>query len=182
MSKPSQKPGTSLRAKFGERTIETFIVLCGWSSIISIIAILYFLFREAAPIVPKIDWREFFTSTRWIPAPAKGNPAHYGALGLIVGTLATTLIGMLVAIPAGLGAAIYVAEFAGKRLRDLVVVSVPIVSPVGIVTHSMAQARRVSDDCIYMLLGELVEHRPTAGLFSFPRDSRTAMYVEGRYG
>ena len=51
-----------------------------------------------------------------------------------------------------------------------------------IVTHSMAQARRVSDDCIYMLMGELVEHRPTADLFGSPIDPRTAMYVEGRYG
>jgi len=51
-----------------------------------------------------------------------------------------------------------------------------------IVTHSMAQARRVSDDCIYMLMGELVEHRPTADLFGSPHDPRTAMYVEGRYG
>jgi len=51
-----------------------------------------------------------------------------------------------------------------------------------IVTHSMAQARRVSDECIFMLLGELVEHRRTADLFLVPRDRRTAEYIEGRYG
>ncbi len=51
-----------------------------------------------------------------------------------------------------------------------------------IVTHNMAQARRISDDCIYMLMGELVEHRPTRELFSTPRDERTANYIEGRYG
>ncbi|MFH1566601.1 MAG: phosphate ABC transporter ATP-binding protein [Gemmatimonadota bacterium] len=51
-----------------------------------------------------------------------------------------------------------------------------------IVTHNMAQARRVSDECIYMLLGELVEHRPTDDLFLTPRDPRTAEYIEGRYG
>ena len=51
-----------------------------------------------------------------------------------------------------------------------------------IVTHSMAQARRASDECIFMLLGELVEHRRTADLFLVPRDRRTAEYIEGRYG
>jgi phosphate transport system ATP-binding protein len=51
-----------------------------------------------------------------------------------------------------------------------------------IVTHSMAQARRASDECIFMLLGELVEHRRTADLFLVPDDPRTAEYIEGRYG
>ncbi|MBL8939616.1 MAG: phosphate ABC transporter ATP-binding protein [Archangium sp.] len=49
------------------------------------------------------------------------------------------------------------------------------------VTHSMAQARRVSEQCVYMLLGEVVEHGPTEALFDSPQDSRTALYVAGRY-
>jgi phosphate transport system ATP-binding protein len=51
-----------------------------------------------------------------------------------------------------------------------------------VVTHNMAQARRASDECIFMLLGELVEHSRTEDLFISPRDPRTAEYVEGRYG
>ena len=51
-----------------------------------------------------------------------------------------------------------------------------------IVTHNMAQARRVSDECIFMLLGELVEHAPTPDLFLKPKKKETEMYVEGRYG
>ncbi len=51
-----------------------------------------------------------------------------------------------------------------------------------VVTHSMAQARRTSDECIFMLLGELIEHRRTADLFLVPDDPRTAEYIEGRYG
>lgn len=51
-----------------------------------------------------------------------------------------------------------------------------------IVTHNMAQARRASDECIFMLLGELVEHTRTDELFLNPRDPRTAEYIEGRYG
>jgi phosphate transport system ATP-binding protein len=51
-----------------------------------------------------------------------------------------------------------------------------------IVTHNMAQARRASEECVFMLLGELVEHSRTADLFISPADPRTAEYVEGRYG
>ena len=51
-----------------------------------------------------------------------------------------------------------------------------------IVTHNMAQARRASDECIFMLLGEIIEHRRTEDLFLVPRDRRTAEYIEGRYG
>ncbi|MGE0102670.1 MAG: phosphate ABC transporter ATP-binding protein [Blastocatellales bacterium] len=51
-----------------------------------------------------------------------------------------------------------------------------------IVTHNMAQARRASDECLFMLLGEVIEHGPTEDLFSSPRDERTAEYIEGRFG
>ena len=51
-----------------------------------------------------------------------------------------------------------------------------------IVTHNMAQARRTSDECIFMLLGELMEHGPTAEMFLRPKRTETEMYVEGRYG
>ena len=51
-----------------------------------------------------------------------------------------------------------------------------------IVTHNMAQARRVSDECIFMLLGEIVEHSRTEDLFIAPDDQRTADYIEGRFG
>jgi phosphate transport system ATP-binding protein len=51
-----------------------------------------------------------------------------------------------------------------------------------VVTHNMAQARRASDECVFMLLGEIIEHRRTQELFLQPADPRTADYVEGRYG
>ena len=50
-----------------------------------------------------------------------------------------------------------------------------------IVTHNMAQARRASDECLFMLLGELVEHARTEELFLSPKHPKTAEYIEGRY-
>ena len=51
-----------------------------------------------------------------------------------------------------------------------------------IVTHNMAQARRVSDECIFLLLGEMMEHKRTEDLFLNPDNPKTAEYIEGRYG
>jgi phosphate transport system ATP-binding protein len=51
-----------------------------------------------------------------------------------------------------------------------------------IVTHNMAQARRASEECIFMLMGKVVEHAPTEELFVTPRSRETADYIEGRYG
>ncbi len=51
-----------------------------------------------------------------------------------------------------------------------------------IVTHNMAQAGRVSQECLFMLMGELVERARTQDMFLAPQDPRTADYIEGRYG
>lgn len=51
-----------------------------------------------------------------------------------------------------------------------------------IVTHNMQQATRVSNECAFFYLGELVESGPTARLFATPRDKRTEDYLTGRFG
>ncbi len=51
-----------------------------------------------------------------------------------------------------------------------------------IVTHNMAQARRASEECIFMLMGKVVEHAPTERLFVTPAHRETGDYIEGRYG
>ena len=51
-----------------------------------------------------------------------------------------------------------------------------------IVTHNMAQARRASDECVFMLLGKVIEHSSTDQLFVTPAQQETADYIEGRYG
>jgi phosphate transport system ATP-binding protein len=51
-----------------------------------------------------------------------------------------------------------------------------------IVTHNMAQARRASEECVFMLLGKVIEHSKTEQMFVTPRSQKTADYIEGRYG
>jgi phosphate transport system ATP-binding protein len=51
-----------------------------------------------------------------------------------------------------------------------------------IVTHNMAQARRASHECIFMLMGRIIEHAATLEMFLTPKQPETEMYVRGRYG
>ncbi len=51
-----------------------------------------------------------------------------------------------------------------------------------IVTHNMSQARRASEECIFMLMGKVIEHTPTEEMFVTPKNKETADYIEGRYG
>ncbi len=50
------------------------------------------------------------------------------------------------------------------------------------VTHNMQQAARISDQCAFFLVGELVECAPTQQIFSMPADKRTEDYITGRFG
>lgn len=51
-----------------------------------------------------------------------------------------------------------------------------------IVTHNMAQARRASDECVFMLMGQVMEHTRTEEMFVTPKMQETADYIEGKYG
>jgi phosphate transport system permease protein len=113
-----------------EKPTEWLIRVCGWSSIIGLIAIFLFIFKEAAPMVPKLDWVQFFTSPRWIPNPATGNEASYGALALIVGTFGTTFIALIIAVPVGLGAAVYISEFAKGKIKETLKVVIELLAAI----------------------------------------------------
>jgi phosphate transport system permease protein len=73
---------------------------------------------------------EFFTGTRW--SPQIGN---FGVLPLLTATLSTSLIGMLVAVPVGLGAAIYLSEYASTRVRKAIKPLIEILAGVPTVVY-----------------------------------------------
>jgi phosphate transport system permease protein len=113
-----------------ERPTEWLIYLCGWSGILAVVAIFVFIFKEAAPMVPKLDWLAFFTSSRWIPAPGGGNPPSFGALALIAGTVTTTVIALVMAVPVGLGAAVYISEFAHGKVKECLKVLIELLAAI----------------------------------------------------
>ncbi len=128
----NQKAPRSNRSPFGsagEKVIEACIRLSGWSAIICVTAIFLFMCATAAPIMPDIDWVEFFTSTHWQANPDNGVVRH-GALALIVGNFAVALLAMVFAVPLGLGAAVYISEFAGKRTKDWLKIAIEVLAAI----------------------------------------------------
>ena len=70
----------------------------------------------------------------------------------------------------------------GTEAIEALIASLTPAYTVVIVTHNMAQARRASDQCVFMLLGKLVEQGSTVDMFLRPTERETELYVEGRYG
>src|SRR5271157_6427156 len=102
---------------FAERGIEVLIRLCGISAILFVFGIFFFVFREGSQLLfHGFNFREFFFSQEWYPSSQ--SHVRYGALALIAGTASVTVLAMLLAVPFGLGAAIFVSEFCGPRTKE----------------------------------------------------------------
>lgn len=112
-----------------ERTIVSLIYLCGVSAILFVFGIFYFIFREGAPFLrDSFDWRGFFLSPEWQPTSAVQR--RYGILALLAGTGAVTLIAMALAIPFGLGTAVFLSQFCGKRAKEVIKILVEMLAAV----------------------------------------------------
>jgi phosphate transport system permease protein len=113
-----------------EKPVELLIRLAGWSAIATLAAIFLFILKESAPMLARLDYVEFFTENNWRPNPAAGNVAHYGALGLIAGTFATTLVALAIAVPFGLAAAVYLSEFASGRVKETLKIVIELLAAI----------------------------------------------------
>ncbi len=129
-----------------EPLIEWIIRLCGWSAILFVFAIFFFVFSAAAPMLfGKLNFVEFFTSPNWRP-DSEVRP-QYGILALMAGTLSVTLLAMLIAVPLGLGAAVYVGEFAGPRVKETLKVVIELLAAIPSVVWGFIG---------YMVLGPII--------------------------
>lgn len=97
-----------------EVLVRAILLACGLISILTTVGIVYVLGHEALKFFqhPDVSLGEFFTSTRWAP-----EAGAFGIAPLVTSTLLTSFIGMLVALPLGLSAAIYLSEYATLRAR-----------------------------------------------------------------
>jgi phosphate transport system permease protein len=112
-----------------EAIIDAVIHICGWSAIVFVFAIFYFVLREATPVVVgKLDLLEFFTSTTWRPDSVVR--PQFGILALVAGTAAVTALAMAISVPVGIGAAIFVSEFSGSKTRELLKVVIELLAAI----------------------------------------------------
>lgn len=102
------------RFRLGEAVIQGFLFLCGFISVFTTLGIVYELGKESMLFFgsAEVTLREFFTSTTWQPAINE-----FGIWPLVTATLTTSAIAMIVALPLGLAAAIYLSEYATGRAR-----------------------------------------------------------------
>ena len=112
-----------------DKAVQVLVFVGGISAIIFIIGIFVFITREGIGFI-FTSWNpvEFFTSPRW--APTSSHNPTYGALALILGTASITGLAMIVAVPFSLGAAIYIGEFAGGKMRESLKVLVELLAAI----------------------------------------------------
>lgn len=103
--------------KLKEKTIETALFLSALSSVLITIGIVVVLSYESFGFFKEISLREFFTETQWTPLFAE---PKFGILPLVSGTLLTTALALIVALPLGLTVTVYLSEYAPHKVREVI--------------------------------------------------------------
>ncbi len=112
-----------------DKVVQVLVFIGGISAIIFIIGIFVFVTKEGLGfLIGPFDFAEFFGSPRW--KPTSEYKTTYGILALIAGTASVTGLAMLVAIPFSLGAAIFIAEFATGKTREILKVLVELLAAI----------------------------------------------------
>ncbi|MCC6353040.1 MAG: phosphate ABC transporter permease subunit PstC [Verrucomicrobiae bacterium] len=117
-------------ALIGERLLTALIYACGISAIFFVLSIFVFVFKEAAPVLfsDRFDLRQFLFSEQWYPTSEINK--RYGVLAMTAGTFSVTALAMAIAVPFGLGAAIYVSEFCGPRLKETLKIIIELLAAI----------------------------------------------------
>lgn len=113
-------PAVSLsrsRPRYGESAIIALLFIAALITVVTTIAIVLSLAGETISFLQEVPIQEFLFGTDWSPL---FKPPSYGVVPLVLGTLKITAIGMVVAVPLGVGAAIYLNEYANPRVRKVV--------------------------------------------------------------
>ena len=116
-------PATLVRAsglryrKVRDRIIEALLLGAGLVAVFTTLAIVAILLYESSTFFAHVSIVDFLTDTLWTPLFAD---AHYGIAPLVAGTLTTTMVALIVAVPLGTTIAIYLSEFAAHQVRETV--------------------------------------------------------------
>ena len=113
----SPRLAKNLRRNVLERCIEFGLLCSGMFAIFITLAIIYILVSEAIPFFQHVSLYDFLTDTVRTP---NYSIKHYGIMALVSGTLTTTFIALLVAVPLGTITAIYLSEFATHKVRETI--------------------------------------------------------------
>lgn len=111
-----------------DRVMRVLVFAGGVSSVVLVFGIFAFVFREGAPFLfGRFDIVEFLTSMAWRPT---SKIPTYGGLALLAGTASVTGLAIALSVPFSLAAAIYIAEFASPRAREVLKVLIELLAAI----------------------------------------------------
>ena len=99
-----------------ERVIESLLFLAAAMSVLTTVGIIYILVKESYVFFQTVPLSDFLFDTQWTPL---FDDAHYGIMVLLSGTITSSVVALLVALPLGTIIAIYLSEFAGFKTREI---------------------------------------------------------------
>jgi phosphate transport system permease protein len=141
-----------------EKVIQSVLFLCAALSVLTTAAIILVLLTNAvyAPgaktaFFERVSLWEFLTSTHW--KPVEGSAARFGILPLLSGTVMVAMIASLVSVPAGLGAAIYMSEYAAPRERELLKPILEILAGIPSVVYGFFALKFITPYILKPMLG-----------------------------
>ncbi len=107
--------GRTAQRRAAEGVVRTLIYAAGLLSIVILLAIAVFLFVEARKSIAEVGLGTMLAGTQWFPT---GTPKLFGFLPLIIGSLMVTGVALVVFLPIGIGAAVYISEFSAGWLKE----------------------------------------------------------------
>jgi phosphate transport system permease protein len=123
--------GPAIR-KVQEQVIESVTFICAIFAILTVFFILGYLLYNGYPAFVQIGLPDFLFGQQWNPT---GTPPTYGIFPLIVGTLLVMIGAMALAVPLGIGSAIFISELAGPRLRTIIKPAVELLAGIPSVVY-----------------------------------------------
>lgn len=113
--------------KFKEFIIEKLILICGLACIVFVGLIFIFLLKEGASVLKTVSLGKFLFGSKWYPI---SEPAQLGILPLILGSLLVTLGAAVLSIPIGVGSAIFIAEVAPTKLKEILKAGIELLAAI----------------------------------------------------
>lgn len=112
-----------------EPLIEAAIRLCGWSAIVLVVAILAFVVAEATPaLIGALDLHELITSVNWRPDSVVR--PQFGILALVAGSVSVTGLAMVMSLPIGIVAAIFISEYCRPPAREVLKIVIELLAAI----------------------------------------------------
>ncbi len=110
-----------------EWLIERAVQLAGTLAVLFVLLIFAFLLRDSLPLLKTVSFSHLMTGVRWLPT---SEPAQFGLLPLLMGSLYVTFGALVIAIPLGLATAVYISELASRRTQEILKAGVELLAAV----------------------------------------------------